>query len=295
MNGVANNALLLLQEMKKSGLPIRQHYFWPLICSSKPNEMMNILQKMQTDFNLTLNGETLRDYVIPSLKEENWDKVISFLREAGIPTGTAAAAASFVALTNHQIGKAANIMQSYQSIYNGQLFRGPLLQAFANTENYDAFVSCLRQLFESEQRRTNATGVSLPSNKEAVAATEKVEDLKESEQNLAGESQESELSGEPFYTSDVVGDLILDVASYYRSKSVGVLENLLPKLVEEGFTISNGYAARLSEKLGSNMNPNISQLLAKLSSGELELKPLSNTQKKRSVDTLSVEGKAARV
>uniref|UniRef100_A0A1B0ABF4 PROP1-like PPR domain-containing protein n=1 Tax=Glossina pallidipes TaxID=7398 RepID=A0A1B0ABF4_GLOPL len=289
MNGAANNALLLLQEMKKSGLPIRQHYFWPLICSSKPNEMMNILQKMQTDFKLTLNGETLRDYVIPSLKEENWDKVISFLREAGIPTGTAAAAASFVALTNHQIGKAANIMQSHQSIYNGQLFRGPLLQAFANTENYDAFVRCLRQLLESEQKRTNATGVSLPSNKEAVAATEKAEDLKESEQNLAGESEESELGGEAFYTSDVVGDLILDVVSYYRSKSVGVLENLLPKLVEEGFTISNGYAARLSEKLGSNMNPNISQLLAKLSSGELELKPLSNTQKKRSVDTLSVE------
>lgn len=290
LHGMTNNTLSLLREMKKSGLPIRQHYFWPLICSSNPNEILNIIHNMQSDFSMTLTGETLRDYVIPSLKEENWEKIMSFLRDAGVATGTAAAAASFVALNNHQIRKAAQIMQSHQSMYNGQLYRNPLLQAFARTEDYDAFVCCLRQLYESEQRRTNVGSVSSAStSQEKDLNKEKSEDLRESEKDLATESGENEPSGEQIHTSDIVGDIILDVASYYRSKSVEILEKLLPKLVEEGFTISNGYAARLSEKLGSNMNPNISQLLAKLSSGELELKSLTNTPKKRSVDTLTIE------
>lgn len=69
-----------------------------------------------------------------------------------------------------------------------------------------------------------------------------------------------------------------------------MLEKLLPKMVQQGFSISSHSAAKLSEKLGSDMTPNISELLGKLSSGELELTTLNNNAKKRGVETLTVEG-----
>ncbi|TMW54433.1 hypothetical protein DOY81_000425 [Sarcophaga bullata] len=279
-HGLVNSTLPLLNEMKNAGLPIRQHYFWPLICAVEHNQILDILRKMQNEFNIPPSAETIREYVIPNLKEKNWDKVITLLRDSGVSSGTAAAAACFTALNNNQLKEAANIMESYGAVYNHQVFRQPLIQAFNKTQNYDAFIRCVRQVYESTQRKASV-------NASAAETVEKTEQsAEETEGVVVTEEPEAKTNaGIP----DVVGELLYDVTSVFRADRVKVLEKLLPKLVQQGFTISNHHASKLSEILGSEMTPQISELLGKLSSGELELVALKNTTKKRGLDSLTVD------
>ncbi|XP_075152362.1 bicoid stability factor [Haematobia irritans] len=270
-HGLVNSTLPLLTEMKNAGLPVRQHYFWPLICSVDSNQIVSILRKMQDEFNMTPNTETIRDYVIPNMKEKNSDKIITLLRDVGVPNGTAAAAASCAALNNGQLKEAASIMENYSAVYNMQSFRQPLVQAFGKVQNYEAFVKCVRQLYESAQKKTS-TKSEQTSEEPATEATEDAEE-----------------TADPKNNQDVVGDLIMDVAAFFRSERINVLEKLLPKMVQQGFTITNKNAEKLSDKLGSEMTPKISEHLGKLCSGELELVPLKNTPKKRGIETLTVE------
>lgn len=275
-HGLVNSTLPLLTEMKNAGLPVRQHYFWPLICAVESNQIVGILRKMQDEFNMTPNAETIRDYVIPNLKEKNSDKIITILRDIGVSSGTAAAAACYAALNNSQIKDAANIMENYSAIYSLPTFRQPLIQAFGKVQNYDAFVQCTRQLYESSHKKTTT---ATPTSSKSEQITEETSEINETEDVETTKD-----------ATDVVGTLIIDVASYFRADRINVLSRLLPKLVQQGFTISSQNAEKLSEKLGSEMTPTISELLGKLSSGELELVPLKNSPKKRGLESLTVEG-----
>ena len=276
-HGLVNSTLPLLNEMKNAGLPIRQHYFWPLICAVEHNQILDILRKMQNEFNIPPSAETIREYVIPNLKEKNWDKVITLLRDSGVSSGTAAAAACFTALNSNQLKEAAKIMEDYSAVYNHQVFRQPLIQAFSKSQNYDAFIRCVRQLYESAQKKAPVNASAAEKTEQAAEETEGVA--------VAEEPEAKTNTGIP----DVVGELLYDVTSVFRAERVKVLEKLLPKLVQQGFTISSHHASKLSEMLGSEMTPQISELLGKLSSGELELVALKNTTKKRGLDSLTVD------
>ncbi|XP_017471472.1 PREDICTED: leucine-rich PPR motif-containing protein, mitochondrial isoform X2 [Rhagoletis zephyria] len=269
-NGVVSSALPLLHELKKSGWPIRQHYFWPLICSAESNQIINIIRHMQEEFALNPNSETLRDYVIPNLKEKNWEKIVTILRGAGISTANAAASASYAALTINQLKSTANIMESFRAYYSPQIFRQPLIHALSTTNDYASFIRVLRQLYESVQSRSAGSQRTEPeesSDFEIEAAV--------------GASNQS---------FDVVGSVLNDVCTYFRRNRIEVLDNILSALVKEGLPISNTNASRISDRLNSEMTTKISENLAKISSGKLELIPLQNAEpRKRSLDSLTVE------
>ncbi|XP_067623165.1 leucine-rich PPR motif-containing protein, mitochondrial isoform X2 [Eurosta solidaginis] len=276
--GGVSIAMPLLRELKNSGFPIRQHYFWPLICSAKPTQITNILRNMQDEFGLSPNSETLRDYVIPNLKERNWDKIINFLRDAGISNGNAAASAAYVALSNNDLKATSDIMNTYRAYYAPSLFRPILLTALSATNDYDSFIDVLRQLHESVQNRSFIIS----------GGTQRADD----DESAAVETSEEAVSevDEQNQSFDVVGAVLNDVCTYFRIKPLDTLNKILPALVKEGLSISNKNAARLSERLASEMTTEVAEILAKLSSGELVPVPLKNTEpRKRSLDTLTVE------
>lgn len=270
-----SNALPLLRELKKVGLPIRQHYFWPLICSAESNQTISIIRHMQDEFSLIPSSETLRDYVIPNLKEKNWDKVVTILRDAGISSANAAASAAYAALAANQLKSTANIMESYRAFYSPQLFRQPLIYALSATDDYDSFVRVVRQLYESIQTRP--------------IVAQRAEQEESSEIQTTGEVVENEGSTQSY---DIVGAILNDVCIYFRRNTVEVLSNILSKLAKEGFTISNKNAARISERLSSEMTTEISENLGKLCSGDLELSPSKTAEpRKRTLESLTVDGK----
>ncbi|XP_030383904.1 leucine-rich PPR motif-containing protein, mitochondrial [Scaptodrosophila lebanonensis] len=271
-NGVVNNALPLLQEMKNAGLPIRQHYFWPLICSAESNQVLEIVRRMQQDFSVFPNSETIREYVIPNLKEKNWDRIVTALRDAGVPNSTAVTSAVYSALVTHQISDAARIMEQNRAYYVPAIFKQPMILALSNTHDYPAFIRCVRQLYEGLQVR---------------AASDK--QVKEEEEAVA-EDAAATINTNDRNPVDVVGALVYDTAIYFRHERVLTLERLLPGLVKQGLSISSGNATRLSELLGAEMTPKIAELLGKLSSGDLEPVPLPDSaNRKRGLDSLTID------
>ncbi|XP_037957314.1 leucine-rich PPR motif-containing protein, mitochondrial [Teleopsis dalmanni] len=273
-HGKVNNAIPLLKEMKNAGLPIRQHYFWPIICSEESSQILNIIRRMQDEFDLHPSAETIRDYVIPNMKEKNLDKIVMALRDVGVSNAVAASAVAFMALTENKLQEAAAIIESYRANYTLAFFKQPLNQAISVTNDYSSFVRFVRQIYESVENRDNNQN----EQKSEQAAT----DAEASEHN----ETESGVSG----ANDVVGNALNDMCVYLRRDCVQALENVLPLFVKEGLSISNTNANRISERIGSEMTPLISEYLGKLSSGELEPVPLKNTQqRKRGLESLTIE------
>ncbi|XP_070852405.1 leucine-rich PPR motif-containing protein, mitochondrial [Drosophila suzukii] len=262
-NGVVNNALPLLQEMKNAGLPIRQHYFWPLICSVESNQVLEIVRRMQQEFSVYPNSETVRDYVIPNLKEKNWERIVTALRDAGVPNSTAVTSAVYSALVTHQIADAAKLMEQNRAYYVPFLFRQPLILALSHTNDYASFIRCVRQIHEGLQFRQGKEEEAEPVEGGAAASADRS-------------------------TPDVVGAIVQEASIYFRRDRAATLEKILKGLVKQGLSISSAKASQLSEQLGSELTPRISELLGKLSSGELQPVALPNNGK-RSLDSLSID------
>lgn len=71
--------------------------------------LVNILTHMCTEFNLAPGGETLREYVIPSLGKMSSDEVILCLRSSGVTIAAAAAALVHYLLNMNSIAEAARV------------------------------------------------------------------------------------------------------------------------------------------------------------------------------------------
>lgn len=236
-SGNIDQACALLHVMKDKNLPIRHHYFWPLLASHRNNSdiVLDIVSRMCMEFNLIAGAETLRDYVIPSLEKSSSDEIIRHLRNAGITIAAAASALVHYRLNTNLIAEAAKIATRYRAYYSASLLRRPLVQAYIHTKDRDSFIAILRQIHDSVDR--------------AVLADE----------DSAGVVPER---------TEIVGSFILDIANVGQNR-VAQIEAILQGLVEQGLCLSNSSAEHLQEKLGEELTSQISNLLAKLTSGEL--------------------------
>lgn len=228
-----NVAYALLKTLQENGIPIRQHYFWPLIMSKanagSEDGIINVLLKMQT-FNVTPNTETIRDYVLPNFKGDS-AKIISNLTNANISIGAAACSLVHKLLLEKNITEAAEIMSKIKAYYYPELLKRPLTQAFYNTSDLESYIRIIRRIHDNVSRR------------ELVESDDKGVD-----------------------TAEVVGYLVLDLA-VSGTKFGEVIESVLSELVNEGLSITSSTAEKIQDRLGDKMTENISNLLSKLSSG----------------------------
>ncbi|CAG9859713.1 unnamed protein product [Phyllotreta striolata] len=237
----------LLELLQKDGLTIRQHFFWPLIIS-KSNDpsgdgVINVLQKMQ-DYNIQPTSETIREYVIPNL-QGNTSDILAKLREANISVGTAAASVVMTLLQRSKINEAAAIATTVQAYYNPDMIKRPLTTSFYQTNDLKSYISLLRSVYDNIDRK-----------------------------NFYNKSeQDDEDASEKCNKSELIGSFVLDLASN-NAKFKDNIEPVLKELVEQGLSISTPSAEKIEQKLGEKMTDQISELLGKLTSGELTPIPL---------------------
>lgn len=232
--GNENVAYDLFKKLQESGVPIRQHYFWPLIVAKanagSDDGIINVLLKMH-EFKLNPNNETIRDYVLPNLKGDSAE-IISKLTKANVSTGAAACSLAHKLLTQGKIAEAANVMARINAYYYPEQLRRPLTNAFYKTSDLESYIAIVRKIHDNVSRR------------ELVEQDDRGID-----------------------TAEVVGYLILDLATS-GSKFAEIIEPVLTELVNEGLSITATSAEKIQEKLGDKMTEGISNLLTKLSSGE---------------------------
>lgn len=228
----------LLKQLNKSGQTIRQHYFWPLFCNAKStDDILNVLQLMQTEFNITPSGETVREYVVPNIKEKSYDKVIALLRSAGISNATVATSTLYQALLDFKMAEAARIASSYQIYYAPNLYRNALLKAFAKTNDLDAYITIVRHIYENLPRAELLNA----KEKDDVGemSVEGVEDVAAEVETQATSSQ-----------AEMLGRLVYDAVVYFKNDRAEMTHKILDGHVKQGLTISNFQATRIQEKLG---------------------------------------------
>ncbi|XP_050307850.1 leucine-rich PPR motif-containing protein, mitochondrial isoform X2 [Anthonomus grandis grandis] len=236
-------AYALFEKLKEQGLEIRQHYFWPLIVSKGDDPsgrgVVAVLQKMH-EFGLTPSLETLRDWVLPNLKG-NSSQLLTLLREANVSVGASACSIVTNLLIKNEIAEAATIASSVPAYYIPELIRRPLTNALCATGDVDSYVSIIRQVYENLNRRQNMVQSD---------------------------------NGEKVDGAAVVGAFLVDLASNKKNfeKYISVI---LEKLVEQGLSITTSTAEKIESKLGEKMTETISDLLGKLTSGELTPVPIS--------------------
>lgn len=259
-SGNAKLSQALLKEMLVKGLEVRPHFFWPILCAAKTEQdIIETCLTMNTEFNIFPSNQTIRDYIIPKLlKQDNYDEVIKKLRNLGISTGTTASTVAYTALIKNNIAKAADILSTYDAYIAPGLFRKPLLLAFVETKDYDSYVKILRQLHDNLHR--SKTGSSQSQKQE----------VEEEEENESAEAPVTNERSIKALQTEVIGDLVTDMVYYLKTDIVEHTRNILQRLVDQGLSINNYKAERIQDRLGESLTPEISTLLGKLTSGELE-------------------------
>ncbi|KAJ4440574.1 hypothetical protein ANN_08719 [Periplaneta americana] len=192
--------------------------------------------RYSTEFKLAPGGETLRDYVIPSLANKSSDEIVTLLRDTGITVASAASAVVNYHLTLGSIAEAAKVALRFRAYYSAPVLRRPLVQAYIRTEDRDSFITILRQIHDSVDR--------------AVAADE-------------------ESAGSVPDRTEIVGNFVMDIATFSRKNRPARIEAVLQGLLDQGLSLSNSSAERLQNKLGEELTSEISNLLGKLTSGDL--------------------------
>lgn len=235
-------AYKLLEHLKQDGLEIRQHFFWPLIIAKASDRtgkgIVEVLQRMQT-FDLTPNHETLRDWVLPNLQGKS-SEVLSLLRDANVSLGSSACGLVCNLLIKNEIAEAATIASSVAAYYVPDLIKRPLTNALYATQDINSYITILRQVHENLKRVSSYT-----------------------------DSQDGALDGPA-----VIGSFLIDICQARRNY-IQLVPKVLEALVEQGLSVTTSCAEWLENRLGEQMTDHISDLLGRLTSGELTPIPLS--------------------
>ena len=233
--GNDNLAYPLLNELGKKDIPVRQHFFWPLIIAkgkqASDQGIIDVLLKM-SDFGIAPTAETLKEYVIPNLKGSS-SEILATLRTANVSLGSSAACLVHNLLNKNDIKEAALISSQVGAYYTPDLLKRSLTNAFYKSGDLDSYVRIVRNIYDNLER-----------------------------------GRRNEEDDTPIDKTEVVGNLVLDLSNNQR-EFLEVVENVLQGLIAEGLSISTTAAEKLQDKLGEKMTEGISNLLGKLTSGDL--------------------------
>uniref|UniRef100_A0A1L8DH78 Putative bicoid mrna stability factor n=1 Tax=Nyssomyia neivai TaxID=330878 RepID=A0A1L8DH78_9DIPT len=237
----------LLKKAKEQGFQLRQHYFWPLLCTAAKAHstagVVKVIRQMQEDFGVQPSAETIREWVLPNLNAKKGD-ILRDLMDAGISAANAGSGIVYNDLLKGKLKEAAETAQQIRAHYNPNLFRRPLISALAATSDCESFIKVARQIYEGVSRAERYTG--------------KQGEEDDGEETLQQSQQES------------LGQLVYEVAIYFRKDNNQILSQVLEGLVQQGLSISSRQAERIQEKLGSELTVEISKSLGLLASGDLE-------------------------
>lgn len=259
----------LLLELKKRNVEVRQHYFWPLLASAtNEKEVFAIVDLIKKEFGQEIQGQTIRDYIIPKLANQDYDGMLIALRNTGVSAATACTSVAFTAIKKDDLASAAKIMSTYDAYFSPALFRRPLVFALNAKRDYDSFVKILRCIHENVPR-LNSFNSNASQAREAEA------------DNNEGGAISEEADGQiENLQADILGSFVVDATIHIRKDTTEAVTKILQGLVAQGLSISSQKAEIVQTRIGEKMTDEISMLLSKLTSGELEPVPFEKRQLK---------------
>ncbi|XP_060803764.1 leucine-rich PPR motif-containing protein, mitochondrial [Amyelois transitella] len=246
--GQTELALKLFKEIEKSGIEIRQHYYWPLLAQKgKEGDEEGVLQLLRNmaSENIVPSSETLREYVIPyMIGKDTPQNIILKLQISGIPTIVCARNVMLELLESGKLKTATEIAVEYHPRGQYNILARPLLNALSKTKDIDSFVTILH----------------ITSSRQLSQEEDSNDELQKDERDVIE-----------------AGRL---VKSAVKLLSKGELcEELLRKVYSKGIRISSESAEAIQLYLGEKMTTSLSELLTQLTSSDLELAPVESVKR----------------
>lgn len=144
-----DTALKLLEAMKHRDLPIKPHYFWPLIITANKTEgekgVFDIVKHMQ-EFEVPPDFDTLQDYVIPRMALVDMQAVVRKLQDHGLSIGTLLSPLVAVTLKLSRLTTAIALCDTYKGHLQSDRLVLPLVVSYVNTRDVENTVKMLKEM-----------------------------------------------------------------------------------------------------------------------------------------------------
>ncbi|XP_041986989.1 leucine-rich PPR motif-containing protein, mitochondrial [Aricia agestis] len=257
--GKSELALKLFKEFQKDGYEIRQHYYWPLLAQKgKERDEEGLLEIVRTMCyeNLIPTGEAIRDYILPPLlKKDTPQNVLLKLQITNVPIIHAARNVVVESLERGEIQEAANIALQYRPRGQFSLVARSLIGALSKTKDIKSFAQILHVTSSNYQP---------------------------AQEDVGDDSQSDDTDN-----SSEVGRIVkIGVKAVAKDN---LTEELLREVLSKGLRINTASAEDIQLYLGNELTTKISELLTQLTSQDLEIAPLENSNARRQAPRTSAE------
>lgn len=150
-------ALKLIEEMHKQDMPIRPHYFWPIIANSNTTGVFEVLEAMKL-LDCLPNHETLQDYVFPKLVSsyQQPDLLINKLKDFTLNVSSVVIPLVSFYISNKELSKATETLSLHPVRLNPRLVINMLVQSlYHNPESINEVVQILCHLRDNPEVTTD--------------------------------------------------------------------------------------------------------------------------------------------
>ncbi|XP_055312803.1 leucine-rich PPR motif-containing protein, mitochondrial-like [Sitodiplosis mosellana] len=243
----------LLAHMKSRSLQVTETVFeklFQLSAKKGTKEVLDVVNLMCSDFRIQPQITFVRDVILPGLNvKENPALAFYNLQTTQIRIRNVVIAIVNQCLNRDDIKTAYEFASTNQSFFAVGLVKRPLLKAFASTGDVKKFVSFVRIIYDSFSRINDY----YRDNK--LSPT----DIQQKQKEFLDESLVSAIS--------------------HRRVDSKLIVQLLEAFVEEGLGISPSQAEKIQKHLEVDDQTQIGRLLKKLSTEQLNLKPVKVSKK----------------
>lgn len=242
----------VLKQMKSESFQITQtDLIRPLELSAKKGKGLDFVKLMCDDLGQQPQISFVRDTILPALKfKENPSQVMKQLKATNIRPRVVSMATISNSLLNGDFKTAYNIASTYPNFYGIFYVKNSLLAAYKSSDNISDFVQFLRLIHDSFAR-----------------INEYSSDKKYSEAEIDHQRKA--------FVDETLFAVVMS-----KSTDSNHTERILEAFAEEGIAISTSRADLIRAKLKVESDSKIDQLLRKLCSESLTLKPAKEQPKK---------------
>ncbi|XP_052737382.1 leucine-rich PPR motif-containing protein, mitochondrial [Bicyclus anynana] len=142
-------ALDLFTRMKQLGMPVRPHYFWPILLHTSKTYgekgIMNTLSTMVT-MDIKPDYDTIMDYTLPHVSFSSPQNLMKKFLETGIVVSTVLTPMMVTLLNSGQVRAASEICELFQGKIDAEVVIQPLIKGYLTSNDLKSTVHILEDM-----------------------------------------------------------------------------------------------------------------------------------------------------
>ncbi|XP_032528915.2 leucine-rich PPR motif-containing protein, mitochondrial-like [Danaus plexippus] len=142
-------ALDLFTRMKQFGMPVRPHYFWPILLQTSKTYgekgVMNTLSTM-SEMEVKPDYETIMDYTLPYVSFTSPQNLMKKFQEAGLTVTSVLTPMMVTLLNTGQVRAASEICELFDGKVDAELVIKPLLKGFLISSDIKSVIHILEDI-----------------------------------------------------------------------------------------------------------------------------------------------------